>query len=299
MSVQTNQADDCVAATHSTKDGFEAFGLCSREVEVVVVPELGAKVISLRNRLTGREWMYHPHSGRGLFRNQPGDDFSRSLIAGWDECLPTIAPCKWNGRMLPDHGEVWSLPWKLDAAAWCLKRITTSVELPLVPFRFTRSVEVQAGLITVDYRLTNLSGESQRFLWAMHPLLALQPGDQLELPEEARLLLEQKPWIPSLDFGGSTAKCAKAFAGPLGEGRAGVFNPVSGDRITFEWDTQVCHTLGIWLTRGGWNGHHHLALEPANGASDSLAEAASQRQRCGLVSPFGESRWSVKIRIEP
>ena len=93
--------------------------------------------------------------------------------------------------------------------------------------------------------------------------------------------------------------CAKAFAGPLQQGRAEVFNAISRDRLTFEWNAAACNTLGVWLTRGGWNGHHHLALEPATGASDSLAVAAGNRNRCGTLAPFGHKTWSVQIRLEP
>src|ERR1700760_3089700 len=90
-------------------NGFDVCRLCNSAVEVVVVPELGAKVVSLKNLSTGREWMYHSPGGQAkLFRNQLGDDFARSPLIGWDECLPTISPCTWRGRSLPDHGEAWS-----------------------------------------------------------------------------------------------------------------------------------------------------------------------------------------------
>jgi galactose mutarotase-like enzyme len=280
------------------QEGVEIFVIRTAGTEVAVVPALGAKVVSLKNCRTGREWMYHRDSSLKLFANKLGDDFAKSTVAGWDECLPTIAPCDWKNRTLPDHGEVWSAPWELDAAEWERGVIKTSVLLSVSPFHFSRTIEIRNNALVVNYCLLNLSASPQEFLWAMHPLLAIQKGDQLVLTEETRKYLRNEPWIDALDFEGQQASCAKAFAGPLQEGSAGVFNTISGDRLSLTWDTSECATLGVWLTRGGWNGHHQLALEPTNGASDELS-AAGESKRCGLVSAHGEKRWNVKIQVTP
>src|SRR5438445_361846 len=96
------------------EQGFEVFILSNQEVELAVVPELGARIISLKDVRTGREWLWHPAGRRKLFRNRTGDNFERSPLVGLDECLPTIAPCSWQERDLPDHGEVWAAAWSLD-----------------------------------------------------------------------------------------------------------------------------------------------------------------------------------------
>jgi galactose mutarotase-like enzyme len=286
--------------TRSVWDGFDVCRLDNDFVEVAVVPELGAKVVSLKNRQTGREWMYHP-GGPGqmkLFRNQLGDDFARSPMTGWDECLPTISPCIWRGRALPDHGEVWSVPWQLDEAAWRAARIQTTLRLPVSPFEFTRVIELQGDTLLIHYQLTNQSDEPQEYLWAMHPLLALRPGDQLMLDREIRRQWQKHPWIDSLQFPENAAAAAKVFAGPLAEGWAGVRNAVSGDELIFRWDPAECDTLGLWLTRGGWHGHHHLALEPTNGAADSLVLATREGKPGDVLAPLGHKEWKVQIQLQ-
>src|ERR1700682_5913207 len=100
------------------EQGFGVFILGNQEVELAVVPELGARIISLKDLRTGREWLWRPAGGRELFRDGAGDSFENSPLAGLDECLPTIAPCCWQGRDLPDHGEVWAAAWTLDFEAW-------------------------------------------------------------------------------------------------------------------------------------------------------------------------------------
>ncbi|MEI7911343.1 MAG: hypothetical protein WCK77_17050 [Verrucomicrobiota bacterium] len=113
------------------EQGFTVPVLQNAAVELAVVAELGAKVISLVNRTSGREWLWHPPGALALFRNRPGDDFATSTITGWDECLPTIAPCEHHGRALPDHGEVWSVPWQLDDDAWRRGVLKTPVHLTI------------------------------------------------------------------------------------------------------------------------------------------------------------------------
>ena len=65
-----------------SEQGFDVFGLRNEAVELALVPELGAKVILLRNLVTGYEWMWHPPTGMKLFRNQLGDDFAASTMTG-------------------------------------------------------------------------------------------------------------------------------------------------------------------------------------------------------------------------
>ena len=285
------------APTRALRDGFDVCFLRNEQLEVAVVPELGAKVVSLKNRRTGREWMYHPPATTRLFLNKPGDDFARSPLVGWDECLPTVIPCQWRGRSLPDHGEAWSAAWQLDEDRWKQGVIKTTVRLPVSPFEFSRSIALEGDTLNVDYRLVSMSDEPQEYLWVMHPLLALHPGDRLVLTPEISAQLEPAPWLETLDFADPVAACAKVFVGPLWRGRAEICNEITDDRLIFNWDAAECNMLGIWLTRGGWNGHHHLALEPANGDHDSLAVAADRGKGCGLLPSREEKTWRIQIQI--
>lgn len=276
--------------------GFAVHVLGNDEVEVAVVPELGAKIISLKNRRTGREWMWHPPGGLKLFRNYPGDDFSESPLVGMDECLPTIAPCSWQGRALPDHGELWNAPWRVDAAAWEGGLLKTAARLRLSPFDLERTIELHENEIHLDYRLGNRSQTAERYLWAMHPLLQLRASDQLELPATTRALLKGEAWVDDLGSAVPDGNCAKVFAAPVSEGFAAIHNQRTGDRLEFEWSPTENNTLGVWLTRGGWHGHEHFALEPMNGDADTLALAA-ERNRCGLVAAASSATWQVCLRV--
>ncbi len=279
------------------QDGFTFLQIRNDSVAVTVVPELGAKIISLQNCATKREWMWQAAPQRPLFRNKVGDDFAASTLAGWDECLPTVAPCHWRGRHLPDHGEVWSAACSWDEAAWKNALIKTRVELPLSPFVFERTVSLSGNCVRLDYSLTNHGSQAEEFIWAMHPLLELQPGDGLILPGEARRQWAGENWINTLDFGLRQPACAKVFAAPITSALAGVANERTGDRLEISWDKEVHFGLGLWLTRGGWKGCHHLALEPTNGLDDSLVVAVREKKTFGLLVPRETRRWKVEVRL--
>ena len=276
--------------------GFAVHVLANEEVELAVVPELGAKIISLKDLRTGREWLWHPPDGARLFKNDLSDDFSASPLVGIDECLPTIEPCCWQGRELPDHGEVWSMPWQMDAGAWKNGILKTRARLKISPFELNRTIELQGNNILISYELHNLGKMEESFLWAMHPLLRLETGDQLVLPDSTRQLLNGEVWVDAVTSAIPDRRCAKIFARPVKEGWAAIHNQDKGDRLEFVWETAENNTLGLWLTRGGWHGHHHLAIEPTNADDDSLAVAAV-RKHCGKVAGKSSVSWQLCLRV--
>lgn len=285
-----------LAAHIRREQGFDVYSLTNQDLELGVVPELGARIVSLKDRRTGREWMWHPAGCFRLFRNRLGDDFALSPLAGTDECLPTIAACAWQGRQLPDHGEVWSVPWSVDADAWQSGLLRTRVALAISPLELERVIEVSGAVVRMSYQLSNRGKSDEQFLWALHPLLRLEAGDELRLPASTRGLLKDTEWIDAIASTIPANGCSKLFAAPVREGLVAIQNPQTGDRLAIEWNPDENNTLGLWLTRGGWHGHHHFAMEPTNGSSDALTEAAG-RGHCGMVRAFQTVAWSVCLRV--
>ena len=292
-----------------TISGFPAYRLQSETTEAVVVPELGGRMVQFHRR-GGREWLYHPGDEIHLFRNQPNDSFRLSTHAGVDECLPTIAPATVEGRVLPDHGEVWNRPWMVDENGLETGRLTLAIDLPISPFRFTRTLRLTGSQLRADYQLENLSERSLSWAWAFHALFRFQDGDRIELPasvQEVRtasftanppLPWGSYPW-PTLrhDFQLDRLRIGdgryiKAYAGPLTEGQARLVND-DGSALTLTWDTALNPFLGLWLTRGGYLGQHCVGLEPANFGRDSLAGPDAPR-----IGPREIRTWSIALQID-
>jgi len=297
------------------EQGFQVYTLGNEAIELSVVPGLGARLLSLKDVRTGRQWMDRP-LGESLFKNQLGDDFTTSTFAGADECIPTIGACSWKGRELPDHGEVWALAWEVCGEAWANGVLKTSIDLPQSPLSFSRSIRLEGEWLTLDYSVENRGKGPEAFLWALHPLLTLEIGDRLEIPNGVKTLrieclegvlnpdLKTSGEWPSpfegvdlsrLEF--NQEACMKFFVGPLKEGYSALANEVTGSRLEFHWSAEENPWLGVWLTRGAFKGFHHVAMEPTNGDGDQLREAVNNGS---LTKPLlvGETRsWTLKMRL--
>jgi galactose mutarotase-like enzyme len=280
-----------------TLQGFSVYELKNEELSLAVVPELGAKVISLKNLRTGREWMWRPPGELRLFRNQIGDDFANSAMVGWDECLPTIEPCIYKGRELTDHGEAWALPWSIDETEFERGVLKTSVNLPISPFYFERTITLSKNVVRVGYRLENRNNQPEAFLWSMHALLPVFENGEIEVTRDARWIDGNPKWLKTLRFEEEPG-FSKLHAGPLSEGNASVRDRTTGEGIHLSWNVAVNPMLGVWLTRGGWNGYHHLAIEPTNGAADSLPEAMAHGFCHGTLMGNETRLWWVTLRVD-
>lgn len=297
---------------------FIAVGLRNENLELVVLPEIGAKVSSLKNLRSGREWMWTPPEG-AIFQQLPlGTPFEESSLVGADECLPTIAETVWRGRSIPSHGEAWFSVWELDRLALTQGRIVTRLQLPISPFWFERAIRVEGSQVIFDYALRNMDFIPQEFMWAFHPLMKIEEGDRLELPGITQVLTEASigvplggrgdmiPWphptegvaLDQLDFGRPNA-AVKLFTEEKAATSATIHNERTGDALRFDFDPRRVDTLGIWLTRGGWNGYEHLAVEPGIGAPDPLDVAVKGWKRFALVVPDQTYRWSFTITLSP
>jgi galactose mutarotase-like enzyme len=281
-------------------------------VRLVVAPERGARIASLIDRRTGRDWLAQ---GEAPLLEDRHAHYGLAEAAGWDECFPTISPCviagpPWAGP-LRDHGELWGRRWSVDEAGE--RRLVTTCSS--AAFRFTRALVLEGASLEVDYRVENLTAGPMPILWAMHPLFALRPGESIELPGAAAL-------VPTYL---STAKGADALAlVPWPEGDERIHFPIDrvqsaaarfagkfftacdvrGARLggPTEWldmSWRGITSAGIWITYGAWpspNDVVHVAVEPTTSPDDRLSDAIERGQALTL-SPQDSAAWSVSLSL--
>jgi hypothetical protein len=172
---------------------FATLELANDRVRIVVCPALGARVLSLVDLWTGREWLVPgepPAAGPG--GDAPawsGRDaaYAGAVAFGWDECLPTVASCPDPadpaGAPLRDHGELWGRPAEVSsqgavlAAAWAAEHRSGAPG----PYGFTRRLRLDGPRVIAEYELENRGTDELPVVWSMHPLLALEPGARLEV----------------------------------------------------------------------------------------------------------------------
>ena len=287
--------------------------LCSEAIELSLAPQAGARITRLVDRRTGRNWLAGDDE-RPIPLN--ADRFDLAAAAGWDECFPSVAACDaaatpWR-RLLRDHGEIWGLPWRTVSAS--AQSATLMFEGP--DFVFERRLTLAGETLQADYRVRNAGEHALPFLWSMHPLLALAPGETLELAGVDQLeaiylssapdgsARRSVPWPGGggcapfpLDRAQLASACfaGKFFARAPSPGRARIV----GARQSLEMQWEGVDHLGVWLTYGAWptrNDVAHVALEPTTAPFDNLGEAIAA-DAAEWLAPGAERSWKVGIRL--
>lgn len=302
-----------------TVNGHLAWTGQTSAVQVTLLPQLGSKMISLQNRLTGREWLAQAEGplGNGGY----GSSFADSDGSGWDEMFPTINPCRypefpWLNTALPDHGEVWSIPWQAKVLG---DKLECSVHGVKIPYHLRKTYAFPAeDRLRIDYAVTNLSSFPFSFLWAAHPLLQIEEGMELIVPEGLSQVAvsysergrlgqtgELRSWPepfadrPGLRLdrtGGRHEQTAEKFyfTGGLPEGRASLYDPKKREGLTFLFPKEQVPYLSVWANYGGYQGQYHLALEPATGYLDDLAYAM-ERKSVAAAQPGETYAWHLEV----
>lgn len=300
--------------------GFRAWRIEGESVRVELISELGAKIVSLVDLDSGREWMTAPE--RPYRQADLDGEFSEGDRSGWDECFPTIAAGfypspPWRGTRIADHGELWMRPWQVRVEG---ETLITTIYGARFPYRFERRLRLDGRGLQAGYAVTNLTEYPFPCLWAMHPLFSTRGGMQVVVPGLERVRVEYARGAPGKD--GFLAECAwpssegsedlsllaerssgralKLYSIPAGRvDRAALFDPQDGGWLAVRFDPATVTHLGLWLNQGGWpeqDGLHHAALEPCTGGSDDLALAVRLGEAT-TVGPYGTLSWEVDIRL--
>jgi galactose mutarotase-like enzyme len=308
--------------------GLPALALRSAELEVVVVPSLGAKLTNLR-RLRGREWLWR-NPQIPLAPPAPGACYVESADSGgWDECFPTVAPSPVPGAppgapMLPDHGELWSAPWTGSVYEHAGNiTFAGSTTGRLLPYQFAREVTLLADepVVRLRYRLVHTGDAPFPWIWSSHPLLNVQPGTVLELPGVSQVRLDAVHGREDLSrgdvvswpggIGGEADRfrfpepsgwALKAFGDVGPEGRMTLIDPRQGERLEMVVDRRAVPQVGIWINAGGWAPagkapYYNFALEPRIGAPDRLDDAVLHWKLAQTLAPGEERIWEVELRL--
>lgn len=291
--------------------GHAIHTLANAKVSLSIAPEFGARVVSLRDLASGREWMdgWSPAAARRLHPPRDPENYLTSPLAGIDECLPTIGRCVVAGRDIPDHGEVWNMLAPVDSGAAAGGEFVSTWSLHCLPLDFTRRITLSGATARFDYALTNRSARrATPFLWAWHPLFAYREGDRIEFPASIRKVLTQKglalPWpagrpgcdLSRADIAVTGRRTFKGFVGPFAEGRA-VLRDLRGPSLALRWPAEVHPYAGFYLNRGRRQLLNHWAIEPTNARTDHLDRLVADKSPLHWLAPGETREWFVTARV--
>lgn len=314
-----------VSLDQTTWHGLAAWSLENEYLRSVAVPVLGAKLVSLVDKRSHLEWLVGPGS-RPVRKVPYGAVFTDQDLSGWDEMFPTIVACgypasgEWFGAPLPDHGEVWSLPWAVEPAS--ADRLRLSVEGKALPYRLTRTLVYSAPTnLQMHYELKNLGREKMPYIWAAHP--QFECGEQAEIlfPPEVKKVCNTIPaswgwgapetrfdWPQAINLQGKPVRidrtglpalkqACKFFVLPETRVRwAGLVRKPAGDWLRMDWDPDKVPYLGLWVDEGALSHTTVAAPEPTTGFYDSLAVAWDKKE-ITVLEPGATQTWTLTVQI--
>jgi hypothetical protein len=309
--------------SHRTWGAWPSIALVTEAAELEVVGEVGARVVSLRDRHRDREWLVQgepPEELQQMAWAEERATFAGRESSGWDECLPTTAVCADptapRDSDLRDHGDQWG-----RGAYLVLDHERGAVEhtwsVARWDYRLHRRLSFEdARTVLAEYVLESLAQRPLPISWAQHPVLRLEPGSYLDLPEVEHTrrswqhgieLPEEVSWPKATTTDGAEIDlaCVKSGAGWAAvlyadprEGARAV--APDGARLDFEWDRAFAPVLRVWLSYGGWPPEgqpaEQVALEPCTSMHDDLEGAVAEGQE-RVLPPGGELRWWVRLTL--
>ena len=305
--------------------------LMNARMALTVIPELGGKITSCRDLVTGREWLWtNPHLAQRL------PVYGASYVAefdtgGWDEIFPSVSPCRIrrDGREIdvPDHGDLWGVPWMVAEEKEAIDGeavLRLEAECRSLPCRFQRTIQLHPfrAEAILQYRLMNPSTQRCPFLWCAHPLVALEPGMTIQLPLQSPMQVDGVagdldlprgicfawPQVGQCDFSrvpeaGSVGDgvAAKVFT-PAGTSTTARVRAADGSGLALTLCGEPSRYVGLWINYRAWSGcgsapYLNLGLEPASAPCDSLADAVAAGQALWL-EPQAEMSWQIRLNLE-
>jgi len=270
-------------------------------VELTIIPSFGARVTSLKDRRTGREWLV---TGPSVGDSSDEAVFLSEEAIGWDECFPTVAPCKVNGEatLLRDHGDLWARPWSIqsqsDGHIDCLYETKE--------YSFSRSLTLIGNEVKAEYELKNLGEEEIPYLYSQHMLLATNPGEIIQLSGIDNLKDGDVPFAwPDQENGHRNDKVLGFEAGVAdktyglanGEASAGVYSDAGS--LSINWSASELPYFGMWRCFGGWpegKPVHQLALEPTTAPAHDL-ESAKKLNLAATLAAGATTHWATTIKL--
>ncbi len=302
-------------------DAMEMISLENELLEVKILPAFGGKITSIRSKRSGEEFILPPLTAYG--HASAHGSFDQGDGGGFDECLPSVASCEAisGEAAVPDHGDLWRVDWQVDSTDHGVVLHADSTSRPL---RLTRRAELADSSLILDYTLSNLSDSSATWLWSAHPLLRVEEGDLILLPDEIKKVIveycstdqfQQRShieWPCARTLSGTTVDLSrveaidgvtayKLFAQMGKAGLASLYRRRTGQGLAFRFNPSELPFLGLWICSGAWperNGRkqYTVALEPTTADFDSLAAAQRNGRACNLGGR-GSRHWKLEVQL--
>ncbi|CAN5462601.1 hypothetical protein BH10ACI4_BH10ACI4_21650 [soil metagenome] len=299
-----------------------SYTLQSEELVVEVLPNEGGRIASLKSRSSGLEFLTQSHRSGAYPLPGLETPFTAGPCAGIEECLPTVGACgsETEGGPAPDHGDFWQLAWHVVDLA--KEYLTMEVHGFSRPLLFRKTLTLRGNELCVAYKIRNLGDSPLSFLYACHPLFAVQPGDRVILPDDVRTLRLDYSRHDRLGAPGDTINWPETTAGVsldqvlaedadtadmfytsrLRAGDCSIYRAATGEKLHVGFSIETLPYLGVWLCYGGWPGgtaerqQYAVALEPTTSPCNTLVKAQAENLAI-ILEPGATYEFDISFAI--
>jgi galactose mutarotase-like enzyme len=296
-------------------------------LRVTMLPHYGSKLASLVYKPLDMDVIWQPE--REEFRKTGyGASFLEGDFSGFDEMFPTISSCyyerePWDGVFLPDHGEVWGLPWDYNQEQESVHLIVHGVVLP---YRLEKWIRLKDYTVSIRYKATNLSPFEMDYIWSAHALFVANPSMEFVVPEGMDTIVNSVPGprmggygeqfsfpkdtLPQTELGkGEVFDFSRVppyngkgyqkyfFKGPVSQGWWLLYDHEKKVNIGMSYPKEQVPYLGMWLNEGGLEGQYNIAPEPATGGMDRI-DFAKMWGVNSVLAPNGDQEWFLNISVQ-
>lgn len=277
----------------------------SERLEVEVAPEIGGRIVTLRNLENGYQYLWK-NPCLDLERLPAGSEYDPNFYGGIDELLPNDIPEGVPASL--DHGELWTLALEAGCSG---EKLVLSGTLPICGLRYERTMELSQNSpeLLLAYRITNTADRTREFLWKFHAALKIQEGDEILCPASSAAAAdpEWSRWNQEQPFAWPDIQGQRADIIPpktsdtdflylygLKAGYMGWRRPEEDLAFVYHFDKRVFPYCWYFASYGGFYGHYTAVLEPCTAMPSSLKEAAASG-RCSVLQPGETLETEVRI----
>lgn len=305
---------------YSTFKGVDAVIIENNHIRCTILPEYGGKMASLYDKQAEYEWLYQSSEDEMQIPSY-GADFSAFDSSGFDEMFPGIdeGPHPNDCDFIPDHGEVWAMPWKCSEETYGLK---LEVSSPVFPYRLVKHIHLEENSVELSYEAINQSDKNFSFIWAAHALLNMKSSTYIRVPEGMNEVINVEKetehlgkWGDCHSFPITRSKKTKQaidlsamespeadniekfyFKEPLSKGWCQTVQPDVGRTLTYKFPADKVPYLGVWKTHGGYRGDYNFALEPCTGMYDDVY-VADKIDKVSRIPAQGSYCWGLTMEL--
>jgi hypothetical protein len=287
-------------AVHVSTDwsykGIPAVIVDNELVRAVLLPELGGKLwqLTYKPRSMDLLWQHPRLKPRRVPSHSVYDDV---FFGGWDELFPNDIPEELAGEPMPDHGELWTLPWEcvIEESTASEATLHMWVETPITACRMDRWVTLREGELCLRFRhrLVNGGGGDLPYLWKLHAAVRLEEGSRIDLGAKSMYIEDfgsprsgrtgvTYTWPHLTGEDGTIHDMSRTlpdetrasefqYGTELDRGWCAVKHPAAGVGLGIAFDSTVFPSCWTFASYGGWRNLRVLVLEPCTGHPVSVA----------------------------